>query len=147
MISSVGCMTAGIGSWNNRRDMISVNSGIAKNNPTANPNIIMPCTSGHCSTGTASGTSSRPTTGTIQAGVACTSSCRRCSQRLTTSQANSVIAVAPIAHTIRAAVRLSGASSIASSSMLIGTRPNRLPATGCWNSAFTAAKALTIFTP
>ena len=124
-----------------------MNSGTAKNSPTANASTITPCIGGSLSDGTANGTSRMPTTGMIQAGVACATCCRSLIQRLTIIQANSTIPAAPIAHITRASSMLIGASRIGSNSKLIRKVPNRFPAIGWANSARTASIAVAIFTP
>ena len=97
--------------------------------------------------GKASGTSSNPTTGMIQAGVAWATCWRSLIQRLTLNQAKKTIAAAPIIHRICAARGAKGDSTIGKSNRLMGIVPNKLPAIGWRNSVRTAAGAVTSLMP
>ncbi|MNE82065.1 hypothetical protein D3C80_1787580 [compost metagenome] len=79
---------------------------MAKNSPTARANRPTSATLLHCSSGMAKGISSNPTTGTIQAGVACAACWRWLSQRDTMIQANTTMPTAPATQKARASPRL-----------------------------------------
>ena len=121
------------------RERISVNSGIAKNRPTARPKALTDCAPGTSSVTPTTEMLSVPTTGIIQAGVACTTCCRTLIHRLTTSHAKPSIDTVPITQRTMVSVAEYGATTAGRSrSAMIGVA-KKLTATGWANSARTAA--------